>query len=287
MDRLTPFPCNIHMTDNETYLLIGGNGKTGRRVAQRLAARDLPVRIGSRSGQPAFDWQAAPSTWAPVVRGATVAYVTYYPDLAFPGAAPAIRAFAEVAAEAGVRRLVLLSGRGEEDAAASEEMIKGVGLEWTVLRSTWFAQDFNEHFLLPPVLKGLISLPSDVPEPFVDLEDVADVAVAALTEDGHHGRTYELTGPRLVTFTEAAGLISEASGRAVRFEKVTPEVCTARLIADGVPAEEAEALTELFARILDGRNAHVTNDVTQVTGRSARDFVTFVRDAAATGVWNP
>lgn len=286
MDSLTPVPCNIHMTDNATYLLIGGNGKTGRRVAERLTARDLPVRIGSRSGQPAFDWNADPATWAPLMRGATAAYVTYYPDLGIPGAAPAIRAFAEVAAETGVRRLVLLSGRGEEDAAASEEMIKDVGLEWTVVRSTWFAQDFTEHFLLPPVLSGVISLPTDAPEPFVDLEDVADVAVAALTEDGHHGRTYELTGPQLVTFAEAAALISEASGRPVRFEKVTPAVCTERMIAGGVPVEEAEALTELFARILDGRNAHVTGDVTAVTGRSARDFVTFVRDAAATGVWN-
>lgn len=270
-----------------TYLLIGGTGKTGRRVNDRLTARGLPVRIGSRSGQPPFDWNADPDTWLPLFEGVTAAYVTFYPDLAFPGAAESVRAFAERATAAGVRRLVLLSGRGEEEAEVSEMGVREVAPEWTIVRATWFAQDFNEHFLLPPVLAGEIALPTDVPEPFVDVEDVADVVVAALTEDGHHGRVYELTGPRLVTFAEAAAEISAASGRPVRFERVTPEECTARMLAGGVPVEEAEALTDLFARILDGRNAHVTDDVKRVTGREPRDFRDFVRDAAATGVWDP
>ncbi|MDQ7906114.1 NmrA family transcriptional regulator [Phytohabitans sp. ZYX-F-186] len=270
-----------------TYLLIGGTGKTGRRVDDRLTARGLPVRVGSRSGRPPFDWTADPDTWVPLFEGVTAAYVTYYPDLAFPGAARSLRAFAERATAAGVRRLVLLSGRGEEEAAVSELGVRQVAAEWTVVRATWFAQDFDEHFLLPPVLAGEIALPTDVPEPFVDLEDVADVVVAALTEPGHHGQVYELTGPRLVTFAEAAAEISAASGRPVRFTRVTPEECTARMVAGGVPAEEAEALTDLFARVLDGRNAHVTDDVKRVTGHPARDFRDYVRAAAATGVWDP
>ncbi|MEJ3749525.1 NAD(P)H-binding protein [Actinomycetes bacterium KLBMP 9797] len=269
-----------------TYLVIGGTGKTGRRVVDRLTVRGLPVRIGSRSGEPPFDWNADPESWAPLMDGVTAAYITYYPDLAFPGAAESIRAFARLATQAGVRRLVLLSGRGEEEAEVSEQGVRESGTEWTVVRSTWFAQDFSEHFLLPPVLSGVIALPTDVPEPFVDLEDVADVAVAALTEDGHHGATYELTGPRLVTFTEAAALISAASGRPVRFEHVTPDECTARMVAHGVPPEEAAALTDLFSRILDGRNAHTTDDVKRVTGRPARDFADFVRVAAALGTWS-
>jgi uncharacterized protein YbjT (DUF2867 family) len=270
-----------------TYLLIGGTGKTGRRVNDRLTARGLPVRVASRSGRPPFDWNADPDTWIPVLAGATAAYVTYQPDLAFPGAAESIRAFAERATAAGVRRLVLLSGRGEEEAEAAERELCEVAVEWTVIRSTWFAQDFDEDFLLGPVLAGEIALPTDVPEPFVDLEDVADVVTAVLTEDGHDGRTYELTGPRLVTFAEAAAEISAVSGRPVRFESVTPAECTARMVADGVPAEVAEALTDLFARILDGRNAHVTDDVKRVTGHEARDFRDFVRAAAVTGVWYP
>jgi uncharacterized protein YbjT (DUF2867 family) len=269
-----------------TYLLIGGTGKTGRRVNDRLTARGLPVRIGSRSGQPPFDWTADPDTWIPMLDGVTAAYITYYPDLAFPGAAESIRAFAERATAAGVRRLVLLSGRGEEEAEVSEQGVRECGAEWTVVRATWFAQDFNEYFLLPPVLAGEIALPTDVPEPFVDLEDVADVVVAALTEDGHAGRTYELTGPRLVTFAEAAAEISAASGRKVRFESVTPQECTARMVAGGVPQEDAESLTDLFARILDGRNAHLTDDVKRVTGHEAHDFRDFVRAAARTGVWD-
>jgi uncharacterized protein YbjT (DUF2867 family) len=273
------------MTENPTYLVIGGTGKSGRRVADRLRARGLPVRIGSRSGRPPFDWTADPATWTPLLRGATAAYLTYYPDLAFPGAAESIRAFAERAADEGVRRLVLLSGRGEVEAEVSEQGVRQSGLEWTVVRSTWFAQDFTEHFLLPPVLSGVLALPADVPEPFVDLADVADVVVAALTEDGHHGATYELTGPRLVTFAEAAAMISAASGRPVRFERVTPSECAARLVAQGVPPGEAAALTDLFVRILDGRNAHVTDDVRRVTGHEARDFSDFVAAADATGVW--
>jgi uncharacterized protein YbjT (DUF2867 family) len=275
------------MTENPTYLVIGATGKTGRRVVNRLQTRNLGVRAGSRTGQPPFDWNADPATWTPLLRDVTAVYLTYYPDLAFPGAAESIRTFAQLATDAGVERLVLLSGRGEEEAEQSEQGVRDSAAEWTVIRSTWFAQDFTEHFLLPPVLTGVIALPTDVPEPFVDLEDVADVAVAALTEDGHHGRTYELTGPRPVTFAEAATLISAASGRPVRFERVTPQECTDRMIAEGVPAAEAEGLTSLFARLLDGRNAHTTDDVKRVTGHEARDFAGFVRAAAASGVWNP
>lgn len=282
MVRLAASDCNSAMT----YLVIGGTGKTGRRVVERLTSRGLPVRIGSRSGQPPFDWSADPATWAPVLEGAEAVYITYHPDLAFPGAAESIRDFARHAEEAGVRRLVLLSGRGEEEAEVSEQGVRDFSREWTIVRSTWFAQDFNEHFLLPPVLSGVIALPTEVPEPFVDLEDVADVVVAALTEDGHHGATYELTGPRSVTFAEAAELISKASGRPVRFERVTPEECTARMIAHGIAREEAEELSNLFTRILDGRNANATDDVKRVTGRPARDFADFVRAAAATGVWS-
>src|SRR5690242_15492972 len=217
MARPTLVRANGGMAEHATYLVIGGTGKTGRRVIDRLDARGARIRVGSRSGRLPFDWNADPATWAPLVEGVTAAYITYYPDLAFPGAAEAIRAFARLAVDAGVRRLVLLSGRGEEEAEHSEQGVRESGAEWTVVRSTWFAQDFTEHFLLPPVLAGVIALPTDAPEPFVDLEDVADVVVAALTEDGHHGRTYELTGPRPVTFAEAAELISAASGRPVRF----------------------------------------------------------------------
>jgi uncharacterized protein YbjT (DUF2867 family) len=267
------------MTDN-TILVLGGTGKTGRRVAQRLGSRGVPVRIGSRSGQPPFEW-ADQATWAPALRGVSAAYVVYYPDLAAPAAAPILRAFGRLAVDAGVRRLVLLSGRGEEGAQAAEAEVRASGADLTVLRASWFAQNFSEDFLLEPVLRGEIALPAaDVPEPFVDADDVADVAVAALTEDGHAGRTYELTGPRLLTFTDAAAEIAKASGREVRYVPVPAERYAEVLAGAGVPTEHIGLLMDIFTRVLDGRNAHLTDDVQQVLGRPPTDFADYARAAA-------
>src|ERR671911_1377324 len=183
-----------------TTLVLGGTGKTGRRVAARLDARGLPVRVGSRSGQPPFDWENL-DTWAPALEGVESVYVSYYPDIAIPGAPEAVRSFAELAVESGIRRLVLLSGRGEEEAQRAELAVQQAGAEWTIVRCSWFSQNFSENYLLEPILSGEVVLPAgNVPEPFVDAEDIADVAVAALTEDGHAGEIYELTSPRLLTF---------------------------------------------------------------------------------------
>src|SRR4051794_28656110 len=100
-----------------TTLLIGGTGKTGRRVAERLIAQDVDVRIGSRRTAPRFDWDDE-STWRPALNGVTAAYVTFHPDLAIPGAAEKVGTLARMAADHGVRHLVLLSGRGEQVAQA-------------------------------------------------------------------------------------------------------------------------------------------------------------------------
>jgi len=211
--------------EKKMTLVLGGTGKTGRRVAERLAERGLLVRIGSRSGEPPFDWDK-PDTWATALDGVSAAYVSYYPDLAIPGAPEAVRSFTELAVESGVQRLVLLSGRGEEEAQSAEQAVREVGeeagVEWTIVRCAWFMQNFDENFLLEPILAGEVALPSgNVPEPFVDADDIADVAVAALTEDGHAGEIYELTGPRLLTMEEAVSEISRATGRQIRFVPVT------------------------------------------------------------------
>jgi uncharacterized protein YbjT (DUF2867 family) len=276
--------------EKEMTLVLGGTGKTGRRVAARLQARGLPVRIGSRSGEPPFDWQK-PETWASALDGVSAAYVSYYPDVAIPGAPEAVRAFTELAVQSGTRRLVLLSGRGEEEAQRAEQAVRevgdGVGVEWTIVRCAWFMQNFDEYFLLEPILAGEVALPSgDVPEPFVDADDIADVAVAALTEDGHAGEIYELTGPRLLTFEEALGEIAKATGREIRFVPVSLEEFEAVLAGEQVPAEIASFLTYLFGTVLDGRNAHLTDGVRRALGREAKDFSDYARDAAATGVWS-
>ena len=204
-------------------LIIGGTGKTGRRVAARLQERGLPVRIGSRSGTPPFDWEDR-ATWAPALHGARAAYVSYFPDIAVPGAPDAIAELARVAVAGGTRRLVLLSGRGEEEAQRAEQELIASGADWTIVRCSWFSQNFSEDHLRDAVLAGELALPvGDVPEPFVDADDIADVAVAALTDDRHIGELYELTGPRLLTFEEAVGEIGAASGRDVRLAQVSED----------------------------------------------------------------
>lgn len=181
-------------------LILGGTGKTGRRLAERLEASNIPVRIGSRSGNPAFDWSDR-TGWAAALEGIGAVYISYYPDLAVPGAAEAVDEFARLASSRGVRRLVLLSGRGEPEAQRAEELVMASGADWTILRCAWFAQNFSESFLAEPVLAGEVALPvGDVKEPFIDADDIADVAAAVLSEDGHAGEVYELTGPRLISF---------------------------------------------------------------------------------------
>jgi uncharacterized protein YbjT (DUF2867 family) len=267
-------------------LVLGGTGKTGRRVVERLKARGLPTQVGSRSGEPPFDWEER-ATWAPALRNVKSVYVTYYPDLAVPGAADAVRSFADLAVQSGVRRLVLLSGRGEPEAQRSEQAVRESGVEWTIMRSSWFSQNFSESYLLEPVLSGEVALPDgDKPEPFVDADDIADVVVAALTEVGHVGQVYELTGPRLLTFEEAVGEISRAASREIRYVPVSVEHYASMLSEHDVPAEFVWLLTYLFGEVLGGRNAHLTDGVRHALGREPKDFTDYAREAAATSVWN-
>jgi len=273
------------MAIDNTILVLGGTGKTGRRVVERLARRNVPVRIGSRSGTPPFDWENQ-ATWAPALQGVGAVYVTYQPDLGAPGAADAIQAFSELAAASGVRQLVLLSGRGEGEAQRSEQIVENSELEWTIVRASWFDQNFSEDFLLESVLGGEVALPvGDVKEPFVDADDIADVVVAALTEEGHAGQVYELTGPRLLTFAETVAEIAQASGRDVRFVQVSLEQFNAGLKAAQVPDTVVRLLNYLFTTVLDGRNAFLVDGVQRVLGREPRDFADYARATAATGVW--
>jgi uncharacterized protein YbjT (DUF2867 family) len=252
---------------------------------QRLQARGVPARGASRSGDAPFDWDDR-STWAPALRGATAAYVSFFPDLAVAGAPEAIGALAEEAIESDVRRLVLLSGRGEEEAQRAEQVLQQAGIEWTVVRCSWFSQNFSEGYLLEPVRAGEVALPvGDVPEPFVDVEDIADVAVAALTEDGHAGEIYELTGPRLLTFADAVGEIARATGRRVAYVPVSMEDYVAAAAEEEVSDDVIWLLRYLFTEVLDGRNAHVNDGVQRALGREPRDFADFAREAAARAVW--
>ena len=273
--------------DMKPTLVLGGTGKTGRRVAERLEARGLPARIGSRAAEPPFDW-ADPATWSPALAGAGSVYVSYHPDRAVPGAVETVGSFAERAVQSGVPRLVLLTARGEPEAALAEQAVRASGAELTILQSTWFMQNFSEDFLLEHVVSGEVALPDrDTAEPFVDADDLADVAVAALTEDGHLGELHELTGPRLLTFSEAVDEIAKATGREIRYTPVSIEQHAAAAAERGAPPEFVTLLTYLFSEVLDGRNAHLADGIQRALGREPREFADYARDAAATGVWNP
>ena len=197
------------MTTN-TVLVTGGTGKTGGRVARRLAGLGLPVRIGSRSGAPPFDCDD-PAGW----------------------------------------------------------------------------ENFSEGFLADAVAAGVIAFPAgEVAEPFVDVEDLADLAVHALTAPEPWNRVVEVTGPRLLTFAGAAAELSAAAGRPVAYVPVPVGEFVDGAVAEGVPAELAADLGALFGAVLDGRNASVVDGVGAVLGRPARDFTAYARAAAATGVWS-
>lgn len=274
------------MTTANRVVVLGGMGKTGRRVAERLQAKGVPVRALSRSSEPAFDWEK-PETWAGALQNADAVYAAFQPDLAVPGADEAIRALAEIAKASGVRKLVLLSGRGEPEAERAEQIALGSGLETTIVRAAWFNQNFSENFLLDGVLAGEVVLPvGAVREPFIDADDIADVAVAALTEDGHAGQIYDITGPRLLSFKEALAEISAATGREVRFTQVTPEQYAAMLAEYGLPEAYVSLLDYLFTTILDGRNESLTDGVQRALGRPAKDFADYARETAAAGAWN-
>ncbi|MFB4317106.1 NmrA family transcriptional regulator [Actinomadura sp. 21ATH] len=273
------------MTNEAKKLILGGTGKTGGRIVARLEERGVPVRVGSRSGEPRFDWKDR-STWGAVLEGVDAVYIAYYPDVTVPGAAEDIGAFGRAAVAAGVGRIVLLSIRNEPEAAAGENALKDSGAEWTVLRCGWFAQNFSEGFLLDAVLSGEVALPvGEVPEPFADADDIADVAVAALTGDGHAGRTYEITGARALTFAEAVAEVAAAAGREVAFASVPAAGYAAALKEHGVRGDVIDLLVHLFTTVMDGRNAVPADGVRRALGREPRDFAEFARDTAATGVW--
>jgi uncharacterized protein YbjT (DUF2867 family) len=269
----------------QKILVIGGTGKTGRRVAERLSERGIDHRVVSRSMTPAFDWHDE-TTWTDALAGITAVYITFAPDLAIPGATERIQAFVEAAVAASVQRLVLLSGRGEEEAQACERILQAQDVDWTVVRSSWFMQNFSEGEFAGMVQNGVLTLPAGgVPEPFIDINDIADVVVAALTEEGHAHEVYEVSGPRLMTFDEVAETLSRRIGRGIRFQRVAQSDFAAALADAGLPDELRWLLNYLFETVLDGRNAYLTDGVQRALGRAPRDFDDFVDRHVARRTW--
>lgn len=267
-------------------LIIGKNAKTGSRVNQRLMDLGIPTRAVSRGSSPAFDWND-PTTWRAAMSGAKQAYVTYQPDLAVPQAEKTMKGFLALALELGLEHVVLLSGRGEPGAERAEKILQTSGLSWNVVRASWFFQNFSEGFMVEGILKGELLLPvGDIVEPFIDADDIADVAVAALTQTELRNRLFEVTGPEALTFSQCTEIMSKALGRTVRYQQVPLEAFLGALKKQGLPEDVLWLMNELFTVVLDGRNSKVMNGVEEALGRRATKFETYVARTAASGVWN-
>ncbi len=276
----------IRRPKQPSTLVLGGTGKTGHRVVRSLWDLGHKVRIGSRQAEPAFDWHQ-PDTWKACLRGVSQVYVNFAPDLAMPAARRAITEFTDLAYREGVRKLVLLSGRGEEEAIACEQIIRFSGMDWTIVRSAWFNQNFSEGAFKCMVREGQIALPTGgTREPFVDVHDVVDVITAALTEEGHEGKTYETTGPRLLGIEEVAGELSLALGRKIASADIPHDVFLEGIEEMGMPAELVWLMDYLFATVMDGRNEKIGYGVQEALGRPPRDFRDYAGMTALTGVWD-
>ncbi|MFD7652471.1 NAD(P)H-binding protein [Actinosynnema sp. NPDC059797] len=256
-------------------LVLGATGSTGRRVAAQLTELGHPVRRASRHGDVRFDWTDR-ETWAPALDGVERVY------LMAPHELPVEPEFVHEAVDRGVRRLVLLSSRGieemrDERLLAAEALVAGSGADWTAVRPDWFDQNFDEGFFRPSVLAGELVLPlGDRAQGFVDADDIAAVAVRALTEDGHEGRTYELSGPEALSFPAALRTITEVTGREVVYRGTADDY---RAV---VPAEVAEAQIAAWGALGE---PGLTDDVERVAGRPPKSFRRYVEEAWEGGAW--
>lgn len=268
-------------------LVIGGTGKTGRRVVGGLNELGHNVRIGTRGNNPKFDWED-PTTFAPALKGMDRAYIVYYPDLAVPGSKEAITTLTEAALKEGLEKVVLLSGKGEREAEACEEIVASSGLNYTLVRASWFNQNFSEGAFLDFVLAGEVALPMpDAEIPFVDADDIAEVVTKVLVDDSYNGQTITVTGPRKMTFKEVVETMSKGIGRDIRYIPITIEEFKEGMKGAGLPDSYVWLFGYLFQEVLGNPdNQEVSTDVSKVLGRHATDFTDYVEKTIATGIWN-
>jgi uncharacterized protein YbjT (DUF2867 family) len=271
----------------ENILVIGGNGKTGRRVAENLTQLGHNVRVVGRKTNPAFDWENT-DTYDAALKDMDRAYIVYYPDLAVPGSRDAISTLTKKALEAGLEKVVLLSGKGETEAEACEEIVVNSGLNYTLVRASWFNQNFSEGAFLEFILNGVVALP--MPEariPFVDVNDIADVVSKAILDDSYNGQTITVTGPQKRTFKEVVEIMAEAIDKHIQFVSISIDEFKEGMKQAGLPDSYVWLFGYLFQEVLGNpENQEVSDDVAQVLGRPAIDFETFAKQTAATGIWN-
>ncbi len=271
----------------ENILVIGGTGKTGRRVVENLTQKGHTVRVGSRKNTPAFDWED-PSTFSQALKGMDKAYIVYYPDLAVPGSKEAITALTEAALKAGLDKVVLLSGKGETEAEACEEIVANSGLNYTLVRASWFNQNFSEGAFLEFVMDGSVALPMpDAEIPFVDVDDIADVVSEVLLNDRYNGQTITVTGPEKLRFRELVEKMADGVGRDIRYIPISIEEFKQGMKAAGLPDSYVWLFGYLFQEVLGNPdNQEVSSDIEKVLGRKAISFDDYVTKTVDSGVWN-
>jgi len=272
---------------NSNVLVIGGTGKTGRRVVEQLQNKGLEPRVGSRNATPGFDWNDK-DTWIEALEGIESMYVSYYPDLAVPGAKESIESLTYLAKELDVKKIVLLSGKGEKVAEACESIVMSSGVNYTIVRASWFNQNWSESFFLEPILSGEVALPMlDVPIPFVDAGDIAEVAATVLLDNNYNGKIVEVTGPELITFRDITGTIARASGRTLNSYEITLQQYVRGMKAMQVPTDVIWLIEYLFSHVLTNpKNQYITSDIEQVLGRKAKTFLEYAEQTAKTGIWS-
>lgn len=272
---------------NKTIAVIGATGKTGRRVVDTLNQLNITTRPLSRQSTPAFDW-AQPEHWPQALQGVDSIYITYHPDLALPQAKDDIAQLIAVAKTQGVKHLVLLSGRGEDGAQQAEQQVIHSGLTWNIIRASWFMQNFSESFMLDGILTGELVLPHPkASEPFIDIDDIAEIAVAALTNPELCNQLFEVTGPELLSFEQCVARISQHLNRPVALQTIAlGDYIAAAEQQPNLPEGFAWLINELFSQVLDGRNEFTTNTIEQVLGRPATSFNQYLTKTMTTGVWH-
>jgi uncharacterized protein YbjT (DUF2867 family) len=274
---------------NSPILVVGATGKTGRRVSNLLQKHGFDVRAVSRKSKIPFDWDDS-STWSRALEGVHTVYIVH-PGLGSKEAAEQVGAFAKAASKEGVSKAVLASTPDDgsefsQSMRTAEKYLTAAGLALTSLRLRWFFQNFSEDFLLQPVLSGKLRLPAGLgKEAFVDADDIAEVALAALTDDRHNGKLYDLTGPRTLSFSDIAEEITRGPGHKVQYDPHEPGAFLAEQLDNGVPADWAYTLCAMYQDIATGRLNSVSSDIEQVLGKPARDFSEFASHMAKEKTW--
>ena len=278
---------NTENMKTENILVIGGTGKTGSRIVEQLKKKGITPRIGARNESPSFNWHDK-DTWVHALTGIDKMYVSYYPDLAVPGAKEAIQSVTYLAKELGVKKIVLLSGKGETEAEACEKIVMESDLDYNIVRASWFHQNWSESFFLAPIQSGEVALPlSDVLIPFVDANDIAEVATKVLLDDTYNGEIIELTGPELITFKDAVNLISKTSKRTLNFYDITLPQYINGMKQQKTPTDVVWLMEYLFSHVLTNpENQIVSHDIERVLGRKATTFLAYAEETAKTGIWN-